>query len=80
MNYYFSLIIFGFVLTIIGFSFFFVSLKESDWGGKKNIIEYALDIIGVFFDIWSMSFVLLVVGLVGVGLIIYSFMGMTEIL
>lgn len=80
MSYYFSLMILGFVLTITGFSFFFVSLKQSDWGGEKNIFGYILDIIGIFFNIWSMFFVLLLVGLVGIGLIIFSFMGMIDIL
>lgn len=69
----------GVVLTVTGFSFFFASVTESDWGGKKNIFEYILDIIGVLFNIWSISFLLLLVGLAGVGLIIYSFIEMIGI-
>jgi len=53
----------GIVLTVTGFSFFSASVTKSNWSGKKNIFAYILDVVGVFLNIWSISFSLLLVGI-----------------
>ena len=88
MSFYFSLLLLGVVLTTIGFSFLFVSLeelKEADQRKDKRLWEYVLWMVISFLDIllgtWgSISFMLLLMGLAGIGIIIYSLIEMISML